>query len=95
MTAYSQDDTDAPWAGSLDPLPVGIEAPVAIQYRSQKKHWDWETIDYPHTCPVCGKAFVGRRNRLYCSSACQKKAYKLRCRGLLQPVYSLKTIPCL
>ena len=79
----------------IDPLPVGISAPVEIKYRMQKKLWVWQTEEISHKCPVCGKEFVGRRNRLYCSSGCQKKAYKLRCRGLLQPVYSLKTIPCM
>ena len=79
----------------IDPLPVGISAPVEITYRMQKKLWVWQTEEISHKCPVCGKEFAGRRNRLYCSSGCQKKAYKLRCRGLLQPMYSLKTIPCL
>jgi len=76
-----------------EPLPAGMLEEMAFGPLVEMVHNPWavddedEVTQCVHTCPVCGTDFFDRRNKLYCSRSCQKKAYKLRRRGLLDPVY--------
>lgn len=72
------------WAGQ-DPLPVGWKPNP--KRAAVRKAIIWETGYRAHVCPVCGREFFDKSNKLYCSSPCQKKAYKLRVKGQLEPVY--------
>ncbi len=73
------------WAG-VDPLPVGWK-PKSKRAAATRKVIIWETGYRAHVCPVCGREYFDKSNKLYCSSPCQKKAYKLRVKGKLKQVY--------
>jgi hypothetical protein len=34
------------------------------------------TIRYMRTCPICGRTFLARRNRIYCSTRCRVAAHR-------------------
>lgn len=83
---------EEPLAVLREPLPAGMLEEVALGplVELSRSSWDDEEDDLircVHTCPVCGTDFFDRRNKLYCCHACQKKAYKLRRKGLLDPVF--------
>jgi len=85
-----------------EPLPAGMPeeavfGPLAERARNPRA---WEeggdgedATQCVHTCPVCGTDFFDRRNKLYCSCSCRKKAYRLRLKGELEPVYFPGSLP--
>ena len=83
---------EEPLAVLREPLPAGMLEEVALGplVELSRSSWDDEEDDVAgcvHQCPVCGTDFFDRRNKLYCCHRCQKKAYKLRRKGLLDPVF--------
>lgn len=75
------------WAcAGWDALPVGYEA-ARRKCKAMRKAGFREDNTATRLCPVCGVQFTDRANKLYCCHACQKKAYKLRVKGRLAPVY--------
>lgn len=83
---------EEPLAVLIEPLPAGVRSPVPLGTlvklsRAALDEDDAHPSHCTHVCPVCGTQFFDRRNKLYCSHECQKKAYKLRRKGVLQPVF--------
>ena len=75
----------------VDPLPVGLREEVPLHELVDRSRTEPESKICIKICPVCGKNFLREQsNKIYCSSPCQKKAYKLRKAGKLQSLYS----PC-
>jgi len=36
---------------------------------------------YPHTCPICGKDFIARKDRVFCSHACDAENRRKKVAG--------------